>query len=334
MVEEQQSQEAGAAAAESVQRRRARERSDKSYSAPRRSALNCAALRLAARLPLGGLHALGTGIGRMLGAFPTRERAATRVNLRLCFPELSDAERAQLERASLIHTGRTVAELAGLWCWRPEHVLALVRETRGEEAFLRACERGGVLLLTPHLGAWELSGLYVATRAQLTALYKPPLVHEMEDFYTAARQRTGARLVPADSSGVRALHRALREGQVAGILPDQDPGRGSGLFAPFFGVQANTTTLVAKLLEKTGVPLFLCWSERLAQKGFRVHFVEALDPELHSADVSRAVGAMNLALERLIRSRPDQYLWSYKRFRYRPPGEANPYRLGEPEAEG
>ena len=269
----------------------------------------------------------------MLSSLDTRERQVTRTNLELCWPELDEAARRRLERASLLEDGQTIAEFAGLWCWPAERVLQLAREVRGEERVLEARAKGGVLLLTPHLGAWEFSGLYVASRVPLTALYKPPPIAEMEAFYTQARQRTGARLVPAEASGVRALHRALRDGEVAGVLPDQDPGLGSGLFVPFFGPVANTTTLVVKLLEKTGAPLFLCWSERI-EGGFRVHFSEATEHDLRCGDVVRATTAMNRELERLVRAAPQQYLWSYKRFRNRPPGESDLYRRGGDSEEG
>ncbi len=315
-------------------RRAARPAKDHSRSAPREAALSRIAFRTASVLPLGALHGIGALAGRGLGAWETRERLATRVNVDLCFPELDAAARTRLVRQSLIETGRTMAELAALWCWPKERVLALAQDVRGEERFLEAAAKGAVIALTPHLGAWEFSGLYVASRVRLTALYKPPPIREMEQFYTAARERTGAKLVPADATGVRALHRALRSGEVAGILPDQDPGRGSGVFAPYFGRPANTTTLVAKLAEKSGAPLFLVWSERLVGRGFRVHFVEAQDPQLRDRDVLVAVTAMNRAIEGLIRTHPEQYLWGYKRFRHTPPGVENPYRLARDSEEG
>jgi len=331
-VEQAQENSAGPAGGD-VPRRPAREGRTRGRARPLSAALSRAALRTAALLPLGALRALGRLGGRALASFDTRERQVTRTNLALCWPELDEAARRRLERASLLEAGQTIAEFPALWCWPARRVLALAREVRGEEQLLAARAKGGVLLLTPHLGAWEFSGLYVASRVPLTALYKPPPIAEMEEFYTVARQRTGARLVPAEASGVRALHRALRESEVAGVLPDQDPGRGSGLFVPFFGPVANTTTLVVKLLEKTGAPLFLCWSERI-DGGFRVHFAEASEPELRCGDVPRATAAMNRELERLVRAAPQQYLWSYKRFRNRPPGEADLYRRGDDSEEG
>jgi KDO2-lipid IV(A) lauroyltransferase len=125
------------------------------------------------------------------------------------------------------------------------------------------------------------------------------------------------------------LHRALRSGEIAGILPDQDPGHGSGVFVPFFGILANTTTLIAKLVNRTRPAVLFIWAERLpAGAGFRMHIVEPSSPQLYDDDVEIAVRAMNCELENLIRTAPQQYLWSYKRFRYRPPGLKNPYRHG------
>jgi Kdo2-lipid IVA lauroyltransferase/acyltransferase len=299
-------------------------------SAPARCALTCTGIRMLGRLGYRAIHRLGGAAGRVLAAVPNDSLRATRLNLEMCLPELDAVERRNLERASLIESGRTMLELGALWCWPRERVLALVRETEGLDLFQAALARKrGVLLLTPHLGSWELAGLFVSSIAPVTAMYTPPRHREMERFYNGARERLGARLVPADASGVRALHRAIREGQVAGVLPDQDPGHGSGLFVPFFGVLANTTTLVAKLAHKTGAPVVLTWAERLeGGAGYRMHFVEPAMPELAGGDTEAAVRAMNRELERLIRSSPCQYLWSYKRFRYRPPGLKNPYRHG------
>lgn len=314
-------------------RRKARGREivpESKASAPARCALTCTGIRLIGALGYRSIHRLGGVAGRVLSAVPNDSLRATRLNLEMCLPELGRADRRSLERASLIESGRTMLELGALWCWPRERVLALVRETEGLDTFRAALARKrGVLLLTPHLGSWELAGLYVSSIAPITAMYKPPRHRELERFFSSARERLGARLVPADASGVRALHRALREGEVAGVLPDQDPGHGSGLFVPFFGVLANTTTLVAKLAQKTGAPVLLTWAERLeGAAGFRMHFVEPRMPELDAGDTEAAVRAMNRELERLIRSSPRQYLWSYKRFRYRPPGLKNPYRHG------
>lgn len=312
-----------------LQRRKARPPKRHDRSRPGRAWLGTTALRAGAKLSFPTLYRLGGLAGAALHRLPTPERCATRVNLEACLPELSAQAREQLARASLIETGRTFAEFGALWCWPAQRALELVVETRGLELFECARAQGrGVLLLTPHLGAWELSGLFFSSLAPLTAMYKRPPVAELEEFYNRSRGRLGAKLAPNDAGGVAMVLRALRAGEVAGILPDQDPGRGGGVFAPWFGVLANTTTLVAKLAARSGAPVLLTWCERLPQaRGFRIH-VSALSREIGLDDPLAGTAALNLELEQLIRSAPEQYLWSYKRFRTRPEGLGNPYREG------
>jgi KDO2-lipid IV(A) lauroyltransferase len=286
-------------------------------------------LQLASKLSFPSCYRFGGWAGRALAAGPTVERCATLANLEMCLPELGADERAALAKASLIETGRTFAEFGALWCWPAERVLSLVAEVRGLELFERARAAGrGLILLTPHLGAWELCGLYFSSLAPLTAMYKRPAVEEIECFYNAARGRLGAKLAPNDAGGVAMVYRALKSGEVVGILPDQDPGRGSGVFVPYFGVLANTTTLVAKLAARSGAALLLVWAERLERaRGFRIHIVEprrAIGVE----DPIAGTIALNAEIEDLIRGAPEQYLWSYKRFRTRPEGLSCPYRQG------
>ena len=312
-----------------VQHRKARAPNRSGRSRPFRAWLGRTALGLGAKLDYPTLYRLGGAAGRALYRCGSGERRATRTNLEACLPEWTPEQRDELARESLIETGRTFAEFGALWCWPGARVLSLVVETRGLELFERAlAERRGVILLTPHLGAWELAGLYFSSLAPLTAMYKRPPVVEIESFYNAARGRLGAKLAPNDAGGVTMVMRALRNREVIGILPDQDPGRGSGVFAPWFGVPANTTTLVAKLAAKSGAPVLLVWCERLPQaRGFRVH-VRAPERTIGLEDPVAGTLALNLELEALIRSAPTQYLWSYKRFRNRPEGLGNPYREG------
>ena len=276
------------------------------------------------------MRRLGSCLARVAIRFPGRARDSMLLNLALCFPELDAEARGRLALESLTEAFRTMLELGPLWRWKRERVLALVREVVGLERFDAALSSGrGVVLLGPHLGAWEMVGLYVSAHAAMTSLYRPPRVRRLETLCRRARERFGARLVPADASGVRELYRALRRGELVGVLPDQDPGRHAGVFAPFFGHLANTGTLAVRLLASTdAVPLF-AWAERLEhQRGYRLHFVEPEGPGLRCQDLPCAALSLNLELERLIRARPQQYLWSYQRFRSRPAGRPNPYRRG------
>ncbi|NOT29023.1 MAG: lysophospholipid acyltransferase family protein [Planctomycetes bacterium] len=293
-------------------------------------------LRFASLLPLCVSHELGAWLAPLAIRFKGRARDSLLLNLELCFPDASPAARKELARASLAESFRTMLELGPLWCWDKPRVLSLVREVVGLEKLDAALASGrGVVLLGPHLGAWEMVGLYVSARAPTTSLYRAPRVPQLDGLYRRARERFGARLVPADAGGVRELYRALQRGELVGVLPDQDPGPGAGLFAPFFGVLANTSALTARLIASTrAVPLF-GWAERLERgAGFRLHFVEPESSALRNpVDVEQATRALNLELERLILCRPQQYLWSYRRFRNRPGGEANPYRHGMPATE-
>jgi KDO2-lipid IV(A) lauroyltransferase len=147
----------------------------------------------------------------------------------------------------------------------------------------------------------------------------------LEALIHASRGRLGARLVATTPQGVRALLQALQTNEVLGILPDQDPGREAGLFAPFFGLPANTMTLVSRLAMKTGAVILLTYAERLPRgRGYKLH-LESLPKLVSEGPLELSVAALNAAVEQAVRRLPEQYLWSYKRFKRRPPGEAKFY---------
>jgi KDO2-lipid IV(A) lauroyltransferase len=283
------------------------------------------------RVPLSANRAFGAWLGKMTYRFSKHSRHLAEVNLRHCFPELNARQREELARSSLIESGKALSELAPLWTWPMDKLLPLAVEVEGEEAFATALEAGkGAIVLAPHLGSWELGsweflGIHVSNRYPMTNMYRPPQIKALEPFMLAGRQRSGNKIVPTDLQGVRALIKALRQGSVIGILPDQDPGLEGGRFAPFFGVQANTMTLLSKIAVKTGAPVFTCYAERLpADKGYKVVF-SAADAGIYSADEEQALSAMNAEVEKVVRVLPSQYQWSYHRFRSRPEGEPSLY---------
>lgn len=291
-----------------------------------RGELAVGALRLLARLPLRVSQGIGAAIGWALGLFPNEARRVTRRNIAHCLPELSHAERRTLVRRSLMESGRTATETAAIWLWPLERVRPLVREVVGEELLEEGLARGkGVVVLSPHLGNWEMAGLYFSLRCGITSMYRPPKVREMDALMLAARERGGAHLVPTDASGVRALMKALRQGQLIGILPDQNPDRDSGVFAPFFGHPALTMTLLPKLARKSGATVLFTWAERLPRgQGFRLHIRPA--PEgISDADLAVAAAALNQGVEECVRALPTQYQWGYKRFKSRPEGAPDFY---------
>jgi len=280
------------------------------------------------------LHAFAGALAPLASVLPTRATRVARANVKACFPELAPAAYRRFVIASLEQSMCMVTELGHLWRRPIAEVLAHVCEVRGTHHFENAMQRGkGVLLASPHLGAWELSGLWFASRYPMTTLYRAPRVSAMEPIYSAARRRSGAVLHSADATGIRALYSALGRGEVVGLLPDQDPGRGKGAFAPFFGVQANTSTLLPRIALRSQASVLFTFAERLPHgAGYRIH-IRPGSEQIADPDLERGAAALNQEIEACVRLAPLQYLWTYKRFRVRPPGCADLYgkpRRGPP----
>jgi KDO2-lipid IV(A) lauroyltransferase len=283
-------------------------------------------LNLGARLPLPASHWLGGGLGRLLLLSDNEQLRVARINLARCFPELGPAEQHRLLSQTLMETGKTFFESGKLWLGNGNDVLGLVREIHGEEHLQEGLERGkGVILAIPHLGNWEVIGLYCSSRHPMTSLYRPPRMTGLDRMIRRARERFGAKLVPTTAKGVRALYQALADNEVVAILPDQDPREGGGCFAPFFGIQANTMTLLSRLVSKSNATVLCCYAERLPKgRGFAIHF-EPAPAELYANDVETSVTALNGMVEQAVRRLPTQYQWGYRRFLTRPEGEPDFY---------
>ncbi|MEN8107539.1 MAG: lysophospholipid acyltransferase family protein [Pseudomonadota bacterium] len=280
-------------------------------------------LRLSARLPLPLLHVLGSGFGWLLLLIPNRIRKIARRNIEQCFPDWSRRRQRHLLRQSLMETARTLTETGALWLLPGEQALRLIRNVDGSELVTQARQQGrGVILATPHLGAWEAAGLYGAATFRMTCLYRPLRIPELETLVCDARSRLGAEYVTAAANGIRELYRVLESGGTVAMLPDQEPPlSANGIFAPFFGINAWSTVLLARLAQRTGAPVIMAWCERLpGGSGYHLHFRPG--PQgINSADLDTAVSAMNHAVEQLVRECPAQYQWGYRRFKTRPAGE-------------
>jgi Kdo2-lipid IVA lauroyltransferase/acyltransferase len=283
-------------------------------------------LWLSSLLPLWLAHSVGSFIGLLLWLRPNKSKHIAQMNIDFCFPQWSAKARRRLLRQGLQEMGKAALEAGALWLWPLKRTTRLVREVRGRDLLDQAVAQGrGVIIAGPHLGAWELAGLYVSTFLPLTSLYRPPKLTEMDSLIRESRQRGGACLVPTDASGVRALMKALQRGELVGILPDQDPERESGVFAPFFGMQTHTMVLVSRLARKSGATVLFCFAERLAWgRGYILHFKPA--PQgIADQDLVVAATALNQGVEQCVLEAPAQYQWTYKRFKSRPPGEAEFY---------
>jgi KDO2-lipid IV(A) lauroyltransferase len=272
-------------------------------------------------LPLRAVHALGAALGWLIYLLSARYRSDLRANL-----AQAGLDQAPIRRATIAAAGQQALE--GPWLWRrstQRMAQLIVEEPPGSfDAWLR--DPAPLLLLTPHLGGFEAVAQYYATlpRARerpMTALYRVPHKASLRTVIES-RARPGLQLAPADMRGVRMLMRALRIGQTAGILPDQVPSAGDGVWVPFFGKPAYTMTLPARLAVATAARVAFVLCERLPRgRGYRLQIVPFEGRLCGHAKADAA--ALNEALEELIRRCPSQYLWCYRRYKA-PAGAAGP----------
>jgi len=265
-------------------------------------------LRLLAAFPLPVLHAVGAVVGWLVYLGSPRFRKYLRENLAAA--GYSDPA---IARAAVAETGKGAMELPAIWMRSQEEASRLVVEVSGWDLIEAALAAGkGAILLTPHLGCWEVTAQYVSRRHPITVLYSPPKMRAVEPLMQHGRTREGMKSVPPDLSGLRAMLRALHRGEAIGILPDQVPGLGEGEWTEFFGRPAYTMTLVTKLAEKTGAPVLLGYAERLPRgRGYRLHVV----PIAGALQGETPQRRLNRAIEELVRRCPAQYLWAYNRYK-------------------
>lgn len=270
-------------------------------------------------LSLRNLQRLGAALGELAWRMNSNSCRVSRNNLALCRPDLTPAEREQWVRDSLRESGKTLLEMAALWCWPAARCLAMIRKVEGLDLLESAEGKpSGLMLLAPHLGNWELAGLFFASRSHMVSLYRPAKVAALDVFIRQARSRTGAELVPTHAQGVVRLLKVLRQGGVVGILPDQEPPLSAGIFAPFMGVAANSMTLVSRLLSKTQAQVLVTYTRRLPDgQGFEL-MIRAPAAGIADEDLLTSVTAMNQSVADCIQAQPCQYQWGYKRFKRRP----------------
>ena len=279
-------------------------------------------LRLFASLPLRLIHLLGALLGWLVYLASPRYAARLRENFSasgICVE--AGACRTILHKA-VSEAGKSVAELAVVWGRPLEKVVPLVRHCYGWEHVEAAlAAKRGIIFLTPHLGCFEITALYYAARHPITVLYRPPKLAWVEPWMAQGRGKSRVTLAPTDMSGVKALLKTLKRGEAAGILPDQVPGEGEGVWADFFGKPAYTMTLAARLAQSTGAAIILAYAERLPRgEGYTLHLQPF--PAAFPEDRLEAAQMLNHAIEDLVRKCPEQYLWSYNR--YKVPAGATP----------
>jgi KDO2-lipid IV(A) lauroyltransferase len=265
-------------------------------------------------LPLAVSRAFVRGLGRLVFALNLSHTKITRVNLRLCYPELSDADIEHLCKQRMLHLGQVFLETPRLWDSSPEWLKSKILSVEGLDLLEESLsDESGTIFICPHQGNWEILGPWITQYSKLTILYDPPRIESLGRWIKASRERSGATLVPANVRGVAALAKALKRGETTGILPDQQPAPESGIMVPFMGVPTLTMTLVTNLIKRSNSRALLVAALR-EPGGWKLHFLPVSE-QLYSEDQVTAVTALSDDVARVVALAPAQYQWEYKRFR-------------------
>jgi len=280
-------------------------------------------MRAGALLPWRLKLALGRGIGLLSWKLAKRRRHITDTNLSLCFPELNDRERAELVKKTFVANGIGILETATGWCRDPEHLRHRVT-FRGAEHMERAMAQGkGALIIGIHFSTLDLGGALHSLFFPADVVYRPHDNPVFENFMTRARR--GIFGAAIDRHDLRGVVRRIKSGHAVWYSPDQDFGRETSVFAPFFGVSAASIKLTAKIAKMTGAPVMpLMFHRNPDNRTYTLEYLPPLENFPSGDDVADAT-QVNAFIEQAIRRHPEQYLWLHRRFKTRPPGENSVY---------
>lgn len=276
-------------------------------------------------LPLPLLARVGEGLGELLYRCAKHRRHIVNVNLRLCFAELGEAERARLARAHFHALGRSLLERGLVWWADKERLQKLIR-LQGAEHLRAQVEAGRpVMLLAPHFLGLDMGGARIAMEFDSVSIYARQKNPVFDRLLYHGRSRFGDQLLLSRQDGVRGTVKAMKAGRPFYYLPDMDYGREDSIFVPFFGVPAATITGLSRLTRLARAVVVPCVTRMLPDRSGYV--VELGEPwaDFPTADVEADTRRMNAWIESVVRTMPEQYYWVHRRFKTRPPGEARPY---------
>jgi len=269
-------------------------------------------LFLCSILPLKINHIFGSLIGKLLYIVGSEAKKVSAQNIKICFPEISSADQDSLVKNALIHTGKNLTESGLIWNQSFSRNANYVSDFNGEH-YLDNSKK--TILLVPHIGCWELTGRVLANSRKVTFMYKPLRSQKQNDYLFKRRNKGNLTMASADKSGILKIQRALKNSELVGILPDQDPGEEGGIMAPFFNIRVNTMTLLAKITKKNDLQVLIFWAKRLPKgEGYELN-LEPIDLNINGDTLEGQVASMNQCVEALIRRVPEQYMWTYKRFK-------------------
>lgn len=272
-----------------------------------------ALLRALAALPWSWLSVFGAGLGALTYVVAARPRHIARVNIGLCFPELSAHARERLVRRHFVAIGRNALATARLWWASDEEFRQRVRIVERASYDDALAQGRNIIFLAPHFLGLEIGGLRVSSERPCISMYRAPtgvLAHVL----LRRRSRFGGVLWRHDAP-LRSLVREVRNHKPFYYLPDLDPGGAQAVSAPFFGIPTPTLTALARMARLADAVVLPCYTRKLpGAGGFEVTIGPALTP-FPTDDALADATRMNAAIEEGVRMMPDQYLWTYKRFK-------------------
>ncbi len=267
--------------------------------------------KILACLPLSTTHCLGQTLGWLVHFCTPSSARIMRENLKQSGLRTSEPEFRRVIKANVGETGKAILETLAIWQWPQDKAVALVKACHNWHLVEEALSQGkGLIFLTPHLGCFEITSIYYASKYPITVMFRPPKKSWLAPLLDTGRSKGLVKLAPANVQGVRSLMQALKKGEAIGILPDQIPAEGEGEWADFFGKPAYTMTLASRLAEKTGATVIMAYGERLPNgKGYEIH--------LTKVDSIATPQLLNQAIEAQVTKKPEQYLWRYNRYKVR-----------------
>ena len=271
-------------------------------------------------LPLPALRLLGRGLGRLLYRFGRARRHVALTNLRLCFPQMSEAERQQLARRHFAAFACAFLDRVLLWWASPERLRRLVRIDGLENL---PTDGSPALMLAPHFVGLDAGGAAIAMQIQAASIYSNQKNPVLNEALRRGRTRFNDPVLLSRQEGLRGIVRAMKKGLPLYYLPDMDFGRADSIFVPFFGVPTATITGVSRLTALVRARVVPCVTQ-MTDSGYTLH-VEPAWTDFPTADVEADTRRVNAAIEGWIAGMPEQYLWVHKRFKTRPPGVPSVY---------
>ncbi|MBM3116636.1 lipid A biosynthesis lauroyl acyltransferase [Jeongeupia naejangsanensis] len=279
-------------------------------------------LRLLACLPYGVVARIGHALGLLLYRLPTSRKRVVHVNLRLCFPDMDDAEREVLARAHICQVIRSYLERGFQWFGDARKMAQLIELDSAIDLHDPAAPP--TIFMGFHFVAIEAGSMRYSSRHPVASLYTPMSNRDFDGLARTQRGRFGAEMISrADSA--RASLECLRRGVPVMLAADMDFGVTNSAFVPFFGVQACTLTSVSRLAKLSGARVVPFVTEVLPDfRGYKLNIFAPL-ADYPSGDAVADARTMNAFLETQVRRLPEQYYWVHKRFKHRPEGEAPVY---------